>query len=208
MKPRSARPARCAESSSKETWSRNRRNPTLNGGGGCHLRPSVRPRSTVTLTAQHRPPHQFRRTPDRQLPPSPRGTRAVTINFGGRTAGDFSVLRSLTLNGNVGEFAISPGPYGEFTANSSSGFTLGVATARRPSYTSGRITADRYMLTATAESAIWKSSLFTRNGLNCSEIPRATISYFLLVRLGWYNTPVDFIAERSRTSPSITTFIQ
>ena len=67
-------------------------------------------------------------------PPSlPAGTRSVAINSSGGSPGDFSTLRDLTLNGNVGNVAIPAGSYGHFTANGGSGFTLGVAGAGQAS---------------------------------------------------------------------------
>lgn len=65
-------------------------------------------------------------------PPASTGTRDVVINSAGQSAGNFATLRDLTLNGNVGMFAIPPGTYRRFTANSNSGFTLGVAGASQP----------------------------------------------------------------------------
>jgi len=61
--------------------------------------------------------------------PSPTGTRTVTITAAGQSAGNFATLRNLTLNGNVGQYAIPAGTYGDFIANGGSGFTLGVAGA-------------------------------------------------------------------------------
>jgi hypothetical protein len=61
--------------------------------------------------------------------PTPTGTRTVTITAAGQSAGNFATLRNLTLNGNVGQYAIPAGTYGDFIANGGSGFTLGVAGA-------------------------------------------------------------------------------
>lgn len=66
-------------------------------------------------------------------PPSPAGTRSVTINSAGQSYGDPATLRNLTLNGGVGQVAVPPGTYGSFIANGGSGFTLGVAGATTPS---------------------------------------------------------------------------
>ncbi len=66
-------------------------------------------------------------------PPAPRGTRSAVLNFAGAAAGDFATIRNLTLNGSVGEVAVPAGVYGEFIANGTSGFTLGVAGATEPS---------------------------------------------------------------------------
>ncbi len=45
---------------------------------------------------------------------------------------DFTGLRNLTVNGSVPPIAVPPGTYGDFTANGSSGFSLGVAGATQP----------------------------------------------------------------------------
>lgn len=65
-------------------------------------------------------------------PPAPTGTRNVAINNSSQSPGDFATLRNLTLNSNVGNFAIPPGTYGAFTANSGSGFILGTAGSTQP----------------------------------------------------------------------------
>jgi len=66
-------------------------------------------------------------------PTAPAGTRSVTINSSGQSAGNFATLRNLTLNSNVGQVVLPPGAYGNFTANSGSSFVLGVAGATEPS---------------------------------------------------------------------------
>lgn len=66
-------------------------------------------------------------------PPSPAGTRSVTITAPGQSIGDPATLRNLTLNGNVGQIAVPPGTYGNFIANGGSGFTLGEVGATNPS---------------------------------------------------------------------------
>lgn len=66
-------------------------------------------------------------------PPQPSGTRNVSLNNASQSAGDFATLRNLTLNSNVGAIAVPPGTYGNFSANSRSGFVLGVAGATQPS---------------------------------------------------------------------------
>jgi RHS repeat-associated protein len=91
----------------------------------------------VTLNGNTRLGHVVRRTDAVALPtvapvPQPSGTRIVTINAASQSAGDFATLRHLTLNGNVGQYAVPPGTYGDFTANGGSGFTLGVAGSTRP----------------------------------------------------------------------------
>ena len=90
---------------------------TLNGG--VSLRHVIRRTNPVTLPAV-------------AAPPSPTGSRTVLINSAGQSAGDFATLRHLTLNGSVGQYAIPPGTYGDFTANGGAGFTLGVAGATIP----------------------------------------------------------------------------
>lgn len=66
-------------------------------------------------------------------PPSPTGTRSVSLNNASQSPGDFATLRNLTLNSNVGTVTIPPGTYGNFIANSRSGFVLGVAGSVQPS---------------------------------------------------------------------------
>ncbi len=58
-------------------------------------------------------------------PPSSSGTRSVNINSSSDSAGDFSTLKNLTLNGG-GVFHVPAGTYDTFTANSGTGFRLGV----------------------------------------------------------------------------------
>src|SRR5581483_2576566 len=76
----------------------------------------------ITLNGGAALRHVVRRTDPLALPmvtapPPPSGTRSVSINNAGQSAGDFSTLRHLTLNGGVGQLAIPPGAYGDFTAN-------------------------------------------------------------------------------------------
>ncbi|HVU23218.1 MAG TPA: Ig-like domain-containing protein [Opitutus sp.] len=92
---------------------------------------------TVTLNGNSRLGRLRTRTDPLELPvasapPPASGNRNVSINHGGQSAGDFATLRNLTLNGNVGQFPVPPGTYGDFTANGNSGFTLGVAGANQP----------------------------------------------------------------------------
>jgi hypothetical protein len=67
--------------------------------------------------------------PTVSAPPAPTGTRSVAINYSGQNPGDFATLKNLTLNSNVGSVAVPPGTYGNFSANSGSGFTFGTAGA-------------------------------------------------------------------------------
>ena len=90
---------------------------TLNNGTVTgNLRTRVNPISMPTVAA----------------PPAPTGTRNVSLNRTGQSPGDFATLRNLTLNANVGNVAIPPGNYGNFVANSASGFILGVAGSAQP----------------------------------------------------------------------------
>jgi hypothetical protein len=56
----------------------------------------------------------------------------MSINQNGQSPGDFATLRNLTLNSNVGLIAVPAGTYGNFNANSQSGFVLGVAGSAEP----------------------------------------------------------------------------
>jgi RHS repeat-associated protein len=66
-------------------------------------------------------------------PPTPTGTRNVTLNTPGQSIGDPATLRNLTLNSNVGIVSVPPGTYGAFTVNGGSGLSLGVANSAQPS---------------------------------------------------------------------------
>jgi hypothetical protein len=66
-------------------------------------------------------------------PPQPVGTRSVSLNQPGESAGDFATLRHLSLNGNAGMVAVTAGTYGNFSASGASGFVLGEAGATEPS---------------------------------------------------------------------------
>ncbi len=91
----------------------------------------------VTLNGSVRLGHLRTRTDAIVLPvlppvPSPTGTRNVTITAAGQSIGDFTKLRNLTLNGNVGQYGVPPGTFGDFIANGGSGFTFGVAGSSQP----------------------------------------------------------------------------
>jgi rhamnogalacturonan endolyase len=70
--------------------------------------------------------------PTVSAPPTPTGTRSVSLNSPSQSPGDFATLKNLTLNSNVGPIAVPPGTYGNFTANSGSSFVLGVTGATEP----------------------------------------------------------------------------
>jgi rhamnogalacturonan endolyase len=89
---------------------------------------------TITLNGSAALRHVVRRIdplvlPTVAAPPQPTGTRSVTLNQPGESAGDFATVRNLTLNRNVGLVAVPPGTYGSFSANGGSGFILGVVGA-------------------------------------------------------------------------------
>lgn len=91
----------------------------------------------VTLNGGAELGHVIRRTDPVPIaaveaPPPPIGTRTVTINQRGGSAGDFVTLRDLTLSSDCGQFSVPPGTYGAFSAKSGSGFTLGVANSEEP----------------------------------------------------------------------------
>ncbi|MGH8020684.1 MAG: PKD domain-containing protein [Opitutaceae bacterium] len=103
------------------------------------------------------------------LPPG--GNRSVTINSQGGTAGDWSTVRNLTLNGNAGQHAVPPGAYGNFSANGGSGFTLGVAGASEPAvYHFQRLTLNgQTRVELVGPVVVTVAFGFTANGLVGSE---------------------------------------
>jgi hypothetical protein len=85
---------------------------------------------TITLSGGAALRHVVRRIDPLTLrtvaaPPQPTGTRSVSINQPGESAGDFATVRNLTLRSNVGLVSVPPGTYGSFSANDGSGFILG-----------------------------------------------------------------------------------
>jgi len=93
-------------------------NYTVTLNSGSVLRYLVRRVDAITLPAV-------------AAPIAPSGTRSVTLNNAGQSAGNFATLRNLTLNSSALQIAVPPGAYGNFTANSGS-FVLGVAGATEP----------------------------------------------------------------------------
>lgn len=82
--------------------------------------------------------HVVRRTdpvplPIVNAPQPPTGTRTVTLNNSNQNIGDWVTVRNLTVNSNLGQIAVPAGAYGDFSAKSGSGFTLGVPGAQVPS---------------------------------------------------------------------------
>jgi len=92
----------------------------------------------VTLNGGAALRHVVRRTdplplPTVDAPAAPAGTRNVTLNKAGQSAGDFATVRNITLNGSVGQVAVPPGNYGDITVNGASSLALGSAGASKPS---------------------------------------------------------------------------
>lgn len=58
-------------------------------------------------------------------PPPPQGNQSISLNPG-RALTDFSNVRDITLNSNYGLLTVPQGTYGNFTANTNSGFIFGV----------------------------------------------------------------------------------
>jgi hypothetical protein len=91
----------------------------------------------LTLNSGARLRHAVRRVDPPAMPvvappPGPSGTRAVSLNRSGQSAGDFTTLRNLTLNSGVGPIDVPSGTYGSFTANANSSFRFGVVGATEP----------------------------------------------------------------------------
>jgi len=70
-------------------------------------------------------------------PPSPSGTRQITINSQSdvNAVGSWSTVKDLTLNSGAPDVAVPPGTYGTFMAsnNAQNGFVLGVSGSSTPS---------------------------------------------------------------------------
>ncbi|MBV9923928.1 MAG: PKD domain-containing protein, partial [Acidobacteria bacterium] len=90
---------------------------TINSGA--QVRHVVRRTNPVTLTSV-------------PVPPASTGTRSVTINSPGQSAGTWSTVRDLTLNSGVGAVTVPAGTYNNFTANDGSYLVFGVAGATTP----------------------------------------------------------------------------
>lgn len=91
----------------------------------------------VTINSGAQVRHVIRRTNPVALasvpvPPSSTGTRSVTINSPGQSAGAWSTVRDLTLNSGVGAVTVPAGTYNNFTANDGSYLVFGVAGATTP----------------------------------------------------------------------------
>ena len=66
------------------------------------------------------------------MPPASAGTRSVTINKSGESAGTWAAVRDLRLNGNARAVAVPPGIYRDFTVNGGCSLVLGIAGAAQP----------------------------------------------------------------------------
>jgi len=111
-------------------------NPTL-GGIRDEAGATTPSNHTVTLNGGAMLGHLVRQVdaidlPTVAAPAAPTGTRSVSLNNASQSPGDFATLRNLTLNSNVGLIAVPAGAYGNFNANSGSGFVLGTAGATTP----------------------------------------------------------------------------
>ena len=92
---------------------------------------------TVTLNGNVALGHLVRRTdavamPVIAAPPPTTNTRDLKLNKSSDSAGNFSTVRDLTVNGNVGSVAVPAGTYRDFTVNGNNGLVLGAAGATQP----------------------------------------------------------------------------
>ena len=70
--------------------------------------------------------------PTVDAPPSPSGTRDLTINRSGQSLGDANTLRNLTLNSNAGTVTLPAGTYGAVVVNGATTLVLGSADSAEP----------------------------------------------------------------------------
>lgn len=70
--------------------------------------------------------------PSVAAPPSPSGSRNVSLNRSSDSPGSFSTIRDLTLNGSNIVINVPAGNYGSFTANGNNRLVLGVAGSSTP----------------------------------------------------------------------------
>lgn len=92
----------------------------------------------VSLTGNAVLRHLITRTDPLQLaavasPPTPTGTRNLSLSQPAQSTGDFATLRNLSLSGKAGAVAVPPGTYGQFSASSHTAFILGVENSTEPS---------------------------------------------------------------------------
>jgi RHS repeat-associated protein len=91
----------------------------------------------VTISGNSTLRHLITRTNPIQLetveePTPPLGTRDVTLNNAGQSAGEWTTLRNLTLSGQAGAITVPPGTYGAFASGSHNAFVFGVANSTQP----------------------------------------------------------------------------
>jgi hypothetical protein len=91
----------------------------------------------ITLNGNAVLRHLVRRTnavamPPVSAPPSPTGSRTVSLNSVSDSPGDFATIRNLTLNGNAGIRTVPAGTYGMLTVNGNAGLIVGNAGATTP----------------------------------------------------------------------------
>ncbi|HEY4425929.1 MAG TPA: fibro-slime domain-containing protein, partial [Pyrinomonadaceae bacterium] len=91
----------------------------LNLSGNASLRHLITRTDPVTLTPVG-------------VPPTPAGTRIVSLTQASQSAGDFATLRDLSLSGKAGAVSIPAGTYGKFLASGHTALVLGVANATEP----------------------------------------------------------------------------
>jgi rhamnogalacturonan endolyase len=92
---------------------------------------------TIILNSNTSLGHVVRRTdplplPTVNAPLSPTGTRNVVLQNSNQSVGDWTTVRNLTVQGQVGQVGVPAGVYGDFTANGQNGFTLGVMGTSEP----------------------------------------------------------------------------
>jgi RHS repeat-associated protein len=92
---------------------------------------------SITIKGSAELRHVVARTNPVQLenvspPPTPTGTRDVTINHAGQQIGDPGTLRNLSISGNGGTIVVPPGTYGDFTVSGRNVLVFGVQNSPAP----------------------------------------------------------------------------
>jgi RHS repeat-associated protein len=92
---------------------------------------------SITIKGSAELRHVVARTNPVQLenvspPPTPTGTRDVTINHAGQQIGDPTTLRNLSISGNGGTIVVPPGTYGDFTVSGRNVLVFGVQNSPTP----------------------------------------------------------------------------
>ena len=118
---------------------------------------SLNGNAAVRNVVQRTDPVSF---PTVTAPATPAGTRIVTIAVPTDSPGSFATLRDLTLKKNAGQIAVPAGAYGNFTADSGSGLTLGMAGAKQPAVYSFQ----QLILTGTAKIQLVGPAVVTLGG--------------------------------------------